>query len=533
VASLVTLCSGSGSAQGTAPVPIGDVAYVQLDRLVELGVVEATMGQRPYSRREFGRLLRSAQRSLFSPARPSDSALAQSLIARLEARFADSLPATPLRLLDEVEVSVTTTDAIRRSFPGNTGASLIEATIDPLALRRLGEPVPRGSAVLAEFAHGVDPFPWLSFHLRERLAARSALDTSTPRLRAEVLLASARLQLGNVAVGLGRDRFVWAREPGTGLFLASDAPALDQVSITGDRPFELPGPLRRLGPTQATLIIADMGASSSHSHSRLVTYKVSVRPSRALELGGVFQNHFGGAGSVPAPLRERIFDLLPFLDIFRRHNYTDSTRALDPESNKVLGMDMRWRIDRLGGLIVAGEWLIDDFDVSRLRTLLGTAGSHSLSITFPRLRSPAFSATLSARHMGIETYAHARLTNGVTTRGRLLGDELGPNAKAFGARFRWMPSAAVDVTVDGRSAIYSDADYFICPPPGGCTSYILKTIARRPDELREQLIAAVTLAPSPQLAVSFRAGGERVRNQIGLGGVRFDYVTDVGVRWRP
>ena len=45
------------------------------------------------------------------------------------------------------------------------------------------------------------------------------------------------------------------------------------------------------------------------------------------------------------------------------------------------------------GVIVAGEWLVDDFDVHRLGSLLNYAASHSLGITVPRLGE----ATAAAR----------------------------------------------------------------------------------------------------------------------------------------
>src|ERR1700716_1964493 len=76
------------AAQGTAPVPLDDPAYVYLDRLEELGVVRsAVMGQRPYSYREMGRLI-AAARVAASREGPSarERALVDELLTRLEAR---------------------------------------------------------------------------------------------------------------------------------------------------------------------------------------------------------------------------------------------------------------------------------------------------------------------------------------------------------------------------------------------------------------------------------------------------------------
>src|SRR3954471_6794739 len=49
-------------AQGTATVPPSDLVYLDLDRLNELGFLDSVIvAQRPYSRREIGRILRATR----------------------------------------------------------------------------------------------------------------------------------------------------------------------------------------------------------------------------------------------------------------------------------------------------------------------------------------------------------------------------------------------------------------------------------------------------------------------------------------
>jgi hypothetical protein len=263
----------------------------------------------------------------------------------------------------------------------------------------------------------------------------------------------------------------------------------------------------------------------------MLAYKLSARPASALELGFTFQNHFGGEGGRPSSILNRVVDFLPFIDIFRRHNYSDSTRALDVDSDKAIGGDVRWRIDRLGGVIVAGEILIDDFDVHRLVSLLNYAGSHALTVTVPRLASPAWSLQLSATHMGPLTYAHYTILQGMTTRGRLLGNELGTDAKSFGATLQWMPAAAVRVAVEGWSNVYSTGTYSAGADTTG--QWVVRKLTSGTDELRELAIGTLALEPSPRAGVTLRAGVERTRNVMVTGGRRRSYVADVGLRWRP
>ena len=58
----LALTSAEAPAQGTATVLPSDELYADLDRLSELGVLDSVViGQRPYSRREIGRILRAAR----------------------------------------------------------------------------------------------------------------------------------------------------------------------------------------------------------------------------------------------------------------------------------------------------------------------------------------------------------------------------------------------------------------------------------------------------------------------------------------
>jgi hypothetical protein len=541
---LILLATRGARAQGTTPVPPTDLAYVDLDRLSELGVLDAVvMGQRPYSRREIGRLVRMARNRLdradLASGRETidDDAAAQAsgILQRLGTRFEESdervYDGPTLALIDGIALEFISTDAIRRGFPA-THSRLTEATIDPLALRRLGVPAERGQTTALEFSQRLEATRWLSFHARERLEYRAPRDPALPKTEGELTLAAMRARFGNIALSVGREQFAWAQAAGDGLFLASDAPALDQVSLAGDHPFLLPGFLRAAGPTRATLIVADLGNSIARSHSKLLAYKVSVAPAPSVELGATFMNHFGGTGGRSSTLGNRLIDFLPFIDVFRRHNYYDSTRTLDVDSDKLMGVDGRLRIDRLGGLLLTGEVLIDDFDVHRIPNLFTGYGSSTLGILIPQLGTPDWSLRLSAKHMGILTYTHAVLTNGITTHGRLLGDELGPDSKAFGAEVRWMPAPSFRLTVAATSAQYSNAEYASYYADSAHTRYVVQKTSSTASELRDRLIGTLTVQSEEGLALVVRAGGERIRNDTFTTDRRKSYVAEIALRLR-
>ena len=530
---LIVLPFSEARGQGTRTVLSSNPIYADIDRLSELGLLDSiVIGQRPYSVREIIRIAGAArtrlnQRTGNSPG--SVSAL-EPIVSRLEAASTDLEAGVGLSSLSGGwSAAINSTDAIRRSFsrPNNKPA---EATIDPLAERRLGTPAARGQVASLEAEQRLEPTTWAAFQTRERIDYGSQVANGERGAALELLIAEARVRYRNAAFAAGRRQFTWAQSAGDGLFLSSDAPALDQVSLTADHPFLLPGFLRLAGPTQATLVIADLGSSVVRSHSKLLTYKVSVQPSAAVELGGTFLDHYGGAGGRSSAFGNQLIDFLPFIDVFRTHNYVDTTRTLDVDSDKALGADGRIRLDRIGGVLLTGEILLDDFDPRRIRQLLTSDGSQMAAITIPRIGTPALSLKLSAKHMGILTYTHLAISNGITTRGRLLGDELGPDAKSYSATLRAAPSEKLQLELEGRSSIYSDADYAGRYVDAANTIWVVTKVAKRPDELRDLAVARLLMRLSPHYALTARGGLERTRNAYAVGGRRTDYVLGLALR---
>ena len=525
--------AAEAAAQGSAPVPPADPVYRDVDRLAELGLLDSViLGQRPYSRRELARIGIAARgraaREGSSPAAGEVDAIIHRLLQRFR-QDSVTAPNAPMVIapLDGASLQLVSTDAIRRGFAG-TFPSKLEATIDPLALpRRLGPPAPRGESAALELAQRVEPTSWLAVHARERFSLASSPDAGVSSASADLLLGGARIRAGNVALTVGREQLAWSATETDGLFLAADAPVLDQLSLAGDRPFVLPGFLRVLGPTQATLFVADLGPSIVRSHSHLLGYKVSILPARSVELGASFLNHFGGEGSPSASLGSRIVDFLPFVDIFRTHNYTDTTRALDVESDKLLGVNARVRIARLAGLTLSTELLIDDFDVHRIPTLFGWDGSQTFSAILPRLGGSAFSLTVNAAHTGVRTYTHGPLSNGITTRGLLLGDELGPDAKAFGGGIAWHGPDGARVSLDGRTELYSRSDYVILDAN---THFDLRRVGSVTNELRDRLVASMEWPRGDGVTLLARGGAERIRNADFGTGTRHSYRVDLAIR---
>jgi len=517
-------------AQGTALVLPGDPVYRDLDRLAALGMLDSVvMGHRPYSRREIARIARIALERYRQRAATSDAGLepvALGALRSISSRFAeDGAPGPVVAAFDGGSLSYVGSSVERRSLVGE--GRDIEATIGAFDQRRLGQPEVQGHGTSLEAAQRVEPWPWLAVSARERVELRVSRDPGRSAPRGELLVASVRARARNVAVTVGRSPLAWSQESDVGLIFAPNAPPLDMISVAGDRPFLLPGVLRRAGPMQATLLVADLGASRVRSHSRLLAYKVSLAPGNGLEIGGSFTNRFGGAGARPASIGDRLIDFLPFIDIFRRHNYTDTTRTLEVESDKMLGLDGRVRLPRrLGGVVLSGELVVDDFDVNRLPTLLTWDGSQSLRVTVPRLARDDIALHLTAMHTGTRAYSHLQLSAGHATRGRLLGDELGPDAKAFGAAVVWMPDAGTSLSLGGRSATHSKAEYTYVTDGN---FFALRRVTDASNEVRDRIVGTLRTQRSRGVTLEMLLGAVRTRNHAFTGTTRHDGLAEVSV----
>ena len=155
-----------------------------------------------------------------------------------------------------------------------------------------------------------------------------------------------------------------------------------------------------------------------------------------------------------------------------------STRTLDVDSDKLLGVGRPLRIAALARLAAHGR-AAD----RRLRRASASAACsrgparRRLCRHRPARRHPRRVCRASvAKHMGILTYTHGALTNGMTTRGRLLGDDPGAGRARRSAPNAVGCRATVFRSTLGRTTarIYSKANY-----AGRCTPTRAPRVIRR------------------------------------------------------
>ena len=370
------------------------------------------VGARPYTRGEIGRLLTEARRNIGRKGAGAEWALP--IIDRDVARYAQQAA----RPVDFATVEVARLSSPFRPIPADPNGS-IDAAINPLAGWRGARALADGATAAIETMHSVS----LGRHVAVAVAPRVAVETDGDRAAAvgRIQAANALFQFGNLVAELGRDYAVFGPAPGGGLLLSTNAASLDMVRLSMQRPAALPWWFRRLGPVHGMLLVADLGTErQNHPHAKLVGYRMSIVPHPNLEFGVQVLDETGGRGGPGASFGDRVLDAIPPIDAWR-------TGSDFQFSNKLAGVDARWRMPDWAGLELYVDGAVDDMDTRRLRSSLlqdgGVIGGLSMSclVGCGRLRVRA-----EYHQTGIRYYTHTDFASGLQSRGIMLGDPLGP-----------------------------------------------------------------------------------------------------------
>ncbi|CAN5350532.1 hypothetical protein BH09GEM1_BH09GEM1_04630 [soil metagenome] len=487
--------------------------YRALDALVDRGIISGVIiGQRPYSMETFGRFARQAKSVMDTlQANGELATIERAEYARLAQRLGWLRPDTNESVAQRrfsggvrtLRLDGLVTDAPTRDFREN-GLGSVEADLNTLTDRQYGRPMRTGGNLAAEADLWFGLPGQIGLQLRPRVWAHDSRTRGQGGAAGELLAANARVAHWGVALTAGREYTEWSIGEGAGLFFGTNAPALNMVRIANDAPFALPSILRVLGPTAATLQLADLGPSVKNSHSRLVSYKVSVRPSDVVEIGASFENHFGGAGAKNPAFVDRLIDLAPFVDIFRHH--PDSANF---DSDKLLGLDARLTVRRWGGATIFGELALEDFDPLRLRSIFSEDAAYATGLQFPSFLTPALSARFGYRVTGLRFYEHHLLTNGIASRRFILGDDLGRDAAGQYASISWRNTKSLRLSADAAYELRRNNRYegiYVNPDQ---TGFVFRLLSQVPDERRSRLELIAEWGSMRTTTVKLRTGLER------------------------
>jgi hypothetical protein len=140
--------------------------------------------------------------------------------------------------------------------------------------------------------------------------------------------------------------------------------------------------------------------------------------------------------------RQRAADLFPFVTWLNE----GSDRLA---SNKVATLDARLRIPEWRGTTLYWETAVDDFDLRRVGSMLREDSGHLLGVSVARLRADGtLSLDVRGHDTSLRLYRHYQFTSGLTYRDQVIGDPLGPNARALYGTLTWRPALTLAVDLE-------------------------------------------------------------------------------------
>ncbi len=509
IACCATVIGARASAGQASPfVPPNESIYADIDLLVTAGLVDTiAVGTRPYTRGEIGRLLTEARRTVESRGASADWAVP--IIERDVARYVQA----HARPIDLATLEIARLSSPDRLIPSDPNGS-IDAAVNPLAAWRGGRTLADGATAAIETMHSAS----LGRHIAVSVAPRVTLEAGRDRAGAagNIQVANAAFQFGNLVTELGRDYAVFGPAPGGGLLLSANAPALDMVRLSMQRPAALPWWLRRLGRVHAMIAVADLGSErQTHPHAKLVVYRMSIVPHRNLEFGVQVRDETGGRGAPGASFGDRVLDAIPPIDAWR-------TGSDFQFSNKLAGVDARWRIPDWAGLEVYVDGAIDDMDTRRLRSSLlqdgGVIGGMAASclVGCGRLKVRA-----EYHQTGIRYYTHTDFSSGLQSRGTMLGDPLGPRGLGGYLSLEANAGGRSQLALSGAFEVRSGNLYASAGHGSHSADFHFVQVDHRPAEHRARALATWTSgARGNRMTTIVSAGVERTTNFAFAGGDR-------------
>ena len=465
--------------QASVNVNLLDTVYRDIDKLVGQGLVDKIiMGQRPFSRREIARITGEAIRNLPRlEKRLENSEISEKkkerirkrleyiepILLRLKKRFQEEmiqlgyLPGRSkwysVHLLDQTDFDTSVDNSLPRGIPP-TGLGTTDAIINPLLQYRQGRHIVDGSNLSLETSSWLRASDHFALLVRPRFQLGLGRDGQPDLNDAYVQELYGKIFFKNFEIEVGRDNVFYGQGYDAGLLLSKNPRGLDMIKISNDIPGFLPWVFKYMGAQKLSFFYADLGPEQNFPNAYLVGWKWSLQPFSFWEIG--FSNilQSGGDGSPSASFGKRVADVFPIVDFAI---VTDEDFQI---SNKLAGVDMRFRIPPARNLELYVEAIIDDYDARRLKSIFWQDAGYVFGFYLPRLMdSGALDLRMEFHHTGIRFYRHAQFTSGWTLNKFILGDQLGPDGNAIYTWLNWDINSQNLITFSGAYERRSNDNY--------------------------------------------------------------------------
>lgn len=401
----------------------------KIEKLIHFGLVkDIIVGHKPYSRSEMTRILTQALNSVDQKTfKPKTRQKIDQILAELKKEFQQELiqrsqlegqkKNIEFKALEKANVSFLYTNSETRNY-NNNGMGEIDVRLNPIFQNTQGRKFSQGGTFALETEHWLRLSDYVAFDLSPRAQLGIGRNSSKNENHLELRQVYAKLAYKNFEILLGRDYLNWGQGLNGGFLLSNNARALDLFKISNDRPFRFPWIFKYLGNQKISFIFTDLGPEQGLAHSYITGFKWSLQPATFMEIGFSILNQAGGEGGPSASLGERIADVFQF---------GPGNKQL---SNKIGGIDLRFRIPPWRGMEIYGEASFDDkHTLQDLHGQLVSDAAYLLGVYFPRLKDDGtWDLRMELHRTGNRFYRHATFQSGWTLNRFLLGDPLGPDA---------------------------------------------------------------------------------------------------------
>jgi hypothetical protein len=399
---LLTVSASLCPALVSTNVPLDHWSYDAVDKLASYGLIDSAMlTTKPISRIEMARHIGQAMYRLKQERDPPGVLLA--IVDRLKEEFKGEL--SLIGVLD--------------GWYGDTCIKPVEdpyvkylySTNEPDIENVRGDRFHRGSNYRAGFASRATLFNEFAFCLHPEF-----IGSSEDGADVDLIEGYGKAMVGPIEIEVGKDSLWWGPGHHGSIVMSNNAAPFTMVKVTNPQPIELPWILKGLGPFRAQWFLTELGDDRVLPETRLTGLRVNVRPHPWLEIGASRVIMFGGRG-------------MPHVDVL---DYAKMwvPREQQATNNQIAGLDASFLVPLgknplLRSLKFYGDGAGED-------EAHGWPGKWSYLLGL-QLNDILRTGRTDVRFEYADThrvlYRHSVYTSGYTYEDRLIGHDVGPDAR--------------------------------------------------------------------------------------------------------
>lgn len=427
--------------QVSTNVPVTRDEYRNLDRLNSFGLLDDYLyGMRPYSRSEFARLIVEARTRLQEQRiNTSEGEITgqeveavEQTISDLESLFSSEIHDLngevgkrpwQVEMLRNLTVEQNYLDSPSRHILEDIRWGEIDAFVNPLYAHHDGKRFVRGANSYLQFENRIRGFGLLSVDFTPYLYIGVPKDNGKSERDFAIQRLSVKIGLRDVELQLGRDQVIWGQGELGGVLLSNNPRPFDLIKLSTIHPLQLPGILRHLGPSAGSIFVARLGKDRTFPHAALIGFSVLFKPLSSLEFGLYHTYLFGGRGAPESDLLDPVAEFF----FIRRHGEAFDDPGSPNLADHRAGIQFRFDVAALRHTKFYFEWMWDDFVLKILHNSAFLVGIHVPRLDF----TGKTGLRIEFRSLARILYRHYDFRTGYADDGLIIGDPLGPKARAL------------------------------------------------------------------------------------------------------